>query len=315
MANSNSHPDLADLTAESKKLIHNSLAPSTHRTYQTALKKFQSFFKAHFNQSIVTWPIPSSVLLNFIAYLSIQQHAPSTVQLYISAIAFYHKLQGFKDPTNNFLITKALQGLKRTRGREEDSRRPISFHIMLQIIDSLPAICSSTYEVKLFTCAFSLAYFALLRVGECTFTGNHTNSHFIRFQGIEVQSQRNQVKVTIPHSKTQQTGRQATLIIQGQPHSTLCPVRIISEFLKVRPHTPATHIFLVHSDTAPLTRFQFNAVLQKSLKNSGITGYFGTHSFRIGRASDMALQGVPYDNIQKAGRWRSPVFLKYIRIA
>lgn len=315
MANSNSQPDLADLTAESQKLIHNSLAPSTHKSYQTALNKFQSFLKVHYNQSIVTWPIPATVLLNFIADLSIHQHAPSTVQLYISAIAFYHKLQGFNDPTNNFLITKALHGLKRSRGRVEDLRRPITFNIMVKIMASLPAICSSPYEVKLFTCAFSLAYFALLRVGECTFTGDNTNAHFIRFQGIQIQPHMNQVQVTIPHSKTQQTGRQATLIIQGQPHSPLCPVRTITEFLKVRPHTPATHIFLVHSDTAPLTRFQFNAVLQKALKNSDTAGYFGTHSFRIGRASDMALQGVPHEDIQKAGRWISPVFLKYIRIA
>lgn len=306
LANPSSQPDLADLMEESKKLILNSVAISTRKTYQTALKKFQNFVRLRYNHSVVIRPITTHVLLNFIAYLSIQQHAASTVQLYISAIAFFHKLKGLQDPTNNFLISKALQDLKRTRSTTQDSRCPITFHILLKITASLPTICSP-YEVKLFSCAFSLAYFALLRVGECTVTSYTTTSHHIQFQGIEVRSRTNQVRITILHSKTQQTFGQ-TLIIQGQPHSPLGLVRSIMEFLKVRPTTPPSQIFLVHNDTAPLTRFQFNAVLQKSLKHSGTSGYFGTHSFRIGRATDMALQGVPYNDIQKAGRWRSPVF-------
>lgn len=87
------------------------------------------------------------------------------VQLYISAIAFYHKLKGFKDPRKNFLINKALHGLKRTRGLVKDSRCPITLSVLEKIVSVLPSICSSLYEVKLFTCAFNLAYYALLRVG------------------------------------------------------------------------------------------------------------------------------------------------------
>lgn len=102
----------------------------------------------------MTWPITTPVLLNFIAYLSTHQHAVSTIQLYISAISFFHTLKGLQDTTNNILIIKALQGLKRTKSTTENLRCPIAFKIMLKTMASLPTICSP-YEVQLFTCAFS----------------------------------------------------------------------------------------------------------------------------------------------------------------
>lgn len=111
--------------------------------------------------------------------------------------------------------------------------------------------------------------FALLRVGKCIVTSYNITctSRYILFQGLEVKSSTNQVKITIPLSKTQQTVWQ-TLIIQGQPHSPLCPVRSIIFFiecLKFRPTSPPSHIFLVHNDNVPITKFHFNAVLQQAL--------------------------------------------------
>lgn len=140
-----------------------------------------------------------------------------------------------------FFVSKALNGLKRTRGMVKDLRCPITFSLLQNILASLSEICSSPYQAKVFSCAFVLAYFALLRVGECTVTGYYTNAHFIRLQGIQVIPHTNQVSVTIAHSKTQQTGAHTTLIIQGQPFHALCPVRSIINFLNLRPSTPVTH--------------------------------------------------------------------------
>ena len=40
---------------------------------------------------------------------------------------------------------------------------------------------------------------------------------------------------------------------------------------------------------------------------------YNTHSFRVGKASDMAVAGVPEAVIRKAGRWSSDAFKRYIR--
>jgi len=40
---------------------------------------------------------------------------------------------------------------------------------------------------------------------------------------------------------------------------------------------------------------------------------FNTHSFRIGRATDMALEGCSDQQIKLAGRWKSYAFKDYIK--
>lgn len=116
------------------------------------------------------------------------------------------------------------------------------------------------------------------------------------------------------------TFKNSLISLANSQHSVSTTFPFISglihyEVLKSQTKHPTFARFFVHNDTAPLTRFKFNLVLQKATKHSGKSDYVGTHSFRIGRATDMALQGVPYNDIQKAGRWRSPDFSNYIRIA
>uniref|UniRef100_A0A8W8NH20 Tyr recombinase domain-containing protein n=1 Tax=Magallana gigas TaxID=29159 RepID=A0A8W8NH20_MAGGI len=44
-------------------------------------------------------------------------------------------------------------------------------------------------------------------------------------------------------------------------------------------------------DDKAITRYQFNCMLQKTLQFNGIQGHCRPHSFRIGRATDLAKQG------------------------
>ena len=40
---------------------------------------------------------------------------------------------------------------------------------------------------------------------------------------------------------------------------------------------------------------------------------YNTHSFRIGRATDLKKTGTPVDDIKMLGRWRSNAVFKYIK--
>jgi len=71
----------------------------------------------------------------------------------------------------------------------------------------------------------------------------------------------------------------------------MCPVRAIQNHLTVRPLTEGP--FFCHVDGSPVTPYQFSAVLNKSLRLTKFDlGHFKTHSFRFGRASDLAAQGI-----------------------
>ena len=69
------------------------------------------------------------------------------------------------------------------------------------------------------------------------------------------------------------------------------------------------HQFFCHANLMPLTRYQFSAVLSKACKLAGFqVTIIKTHSFRIGRASDLALQGISDDLIT------SNSYARYIRL-
>ena len=60
---------------------------------------------------------------------------------------------------------------------------------------------------------------------------------------------------------------------------------------------------------------QFSAVLAKCISSSPFSGsHILSHSFRIGRASELASKGLPDEAIMKLGRWRSSAYRTYIRI-
>lgn len=123
------------------------------------------------------------------------------------------------------------------------------------------------------------------------------------------------LKITIPHhSKTDQIDSNTTLIIHTQPQSSICSVKATVAYLSCRLYTTQNYKLFIHLNSKPLSRYQFNAVLQKATSNGTIPGHFRTHSFRTGRATDLALQGTPHADIQRFGRWKSTAFLNYIRI-
>lgn len=79
----------------------------------------------------------------------------------------------------------------------------------------------------------------------------------------------------------------------------------------MRPNTAGP--LFCHFDCSPLTRFQFNAVLQKALKFAGLSGeHIRAHSFRIVAASTAVSGGIPIDQVRCMGRWRSNAVATYI---
>ncbi|VDI00683.1 Hypothetical predicted protein [Mytilus galloprovincialis] len=69
-----------------------------------------------------------------------------------------------------------------------------------------------------------------------------------------------------------------------------------------------------HFDGKPLTKYQFSAILKKSLHALGIdNARWSSHSFRIGMATACAIEGLSDEKIKSLGRWKSGAYLRYIR--
>ena len=213
-----------------------------------------------------------------------------------------------EDTTKHFIVNKLLEGFRRSKP-SQDQRLPITLDILDRIISILPIICKTAYESCLFSSASTLAFHAFLRVGEFTTAAKYTQNSIINLADIHLFP--SHINLHIRASKTDQHGRGTTIVLNATKKPS-CPVKWISEFLEIRPAIPGP--LFCHVNGSPLTRYQFVTILDKSIKALGLNQQrFKSHSFRIGAASSAALLGIPDDQIQRAGRWKTATFKNYIR--
>ena len=93
-------------------------------------------------------------------------------------------------------------------------------------------------------------------------------------------------------------GRPVRIRIPDSADNNLSCVQLMREYVQVRPKHGG--FFFCHANGNPLTRSQFSVVLCKVLKQCGfLSGSYKSHSSRIGRASELAVQGVSGENIKK----------------
>ena len=300
---------MADLEHEARRLISNSLSSNTWSTYETALNALHNFRTAYkLNQ---VWPVPIDQLSLFIAHMSLKQFSVNTARTYISALSSVHKFKGIQDCTNHFIIQKMLSGMSKTNS-PRDTRQPITFNLLHIIIANLPNVCLSTYETCLFSAVFQVAFFGFFRVGELVETKSGRPG--IMKSDVTLLKDPGRVNFNLRHSKGDRSRHGVLVTLTALPNHRLCPVRAMEHYFTIRPVEP--HAAFVHFDHTNLTRYQFQAVLKKTLVYSGLpSDNFKSHSFRIGAATSAALNGVDAEIIQKLGRWGSNCYLSYIRFS
>ena len=268
------------------------MSSNTWQTYSTAIGKFNQF-RYLYGLPLDGLP-PVDQVVQFIAYMSACNCAPSTIRTYISGLSFWYKVQGCEDVTKAFIVTKLLEGAKRGGGTL-DNRVPITLNILTKLVQALDKICVSSYEISLFRAAFCLAFFGFLRVGEFTSKSlTSCDSRPLQFNDVDIIGVDGcrQVKMTIRQSKTDQLGKSVTLLL-SETASPVCPLNALSNFLRVRnPNTPQDSQLLIYFNGNPLTRYQFSAILTKCFRFSNVlNGRFRSHSFRIGAATEAAMRG------------------------
>ena len=298
------------LDAEANRLLESSLAKSTHVTYSRGVSNFMKFRSIQGLPDL--WPAPQQHVIGFIAQMSLEGKAAATINTYISAIAYIHKINGWWDPAGNFIIRKLREGCKR-QNNHVDSRRPVTILVLQRLLLSLPAICSSSYESYLFRSAFSLAFFGFMRVGEFTVTSIKGDwAHILLPSDVSFSEDQSMLSLSIRSSKTDQRGKGVVLQLERQQNVAICPVKALIEFLGVRPSCQGP--LFVHFGGDPLTRFQFSQMLKKGIQVIGLPPEnFSPHSFRIGAATSAALCGITTEQIMAMGRWRSAAVNSYIR--
>lgn len=282
---------------------------NTSNVYENAVKKFESFRNE--NSLEHKWPIPLPDLINFIAFMSKMAYAPSTAKSYISGLSFKMKISGLSDTTDNFLISKMLMGMQRLYKRA-DSRKPITIDLLIRIFYALCYTCSSVYETILFSSCFSLVFFVFLRVSEFA-ESRMSKRHMLQFSDLKIDETNDLINVSLASSKTDQLGLRTNLEIPKFEIEKICPIQTLKNYMKIRPKIEGP--LFCHLNHKSLTRYQISSMLKSTLRFLNINDQdYNTHSFRIGAATSFFMRGKTENEIKAMGRWKSDVYMKYVRI-
>ena len=98
--------------------------------------------------------------------------------------------------------------------------------------------------------------------------------------------------------------------------NNICPFTIIKEYIDLRPALLSKEEkFFIFRDYSTPSPGIVRQLLYKILRHIDLDPkYYGTHSFRMGRATDLMKNNVPVDTIKMVGRWKSNAVFKYINV-
>lgn len=282
--------------------MSNILSARTRQLYRQAWESLNRFLTS--NNMTASLPLSQDTVLAYIAFLDSNGFAASSIASHFSAFNFVHKIQGFANPGDSFVIKRVINKL--TSNKPPDARRPITRQLLLSIINGLPFTAKSAYEIALFRCMFITAFTAMLRISEVC-SGNRTN-HTLLYEHTLLTPE--MVSVTL--STFKHSSGPVTLVLKSD-NSELCPVRAMRAYLQQRGYKPGC--LFVFSDDSPVSRSKFVAFLKRCLNYCGEdTKSITSHSFRIGGATNAAQNGYSDDEIKKMGRWKSNALASYIRL-
>jgi hypothetical protein len=173
-------------------------------------------------------------------------------------------------------------------------RSPITYRYPLLKRIVLQTIWTNKYEYYLFSSAFLLAYFALLRVGEITVSNKNGPDRVLGIKDIEIKAS-GTVKLRIRMSKTDQLGFGTNIEITPSEESFILN-QLLFEYLRVTANFQGP--LFCHFGGKFLTAYQF----AQMLISVGIdTNTFKSHFLRIGCATYMYIKG-------KSDLNNSPIF-------
>ena len=231
-----------------------------------------------------------------------------TLKTYISAIKAVLIEDGYDWSQEKAALSSLIKSCKMKNDRLKN-HLPIwrsLLELMMFQLEKYFRKRNQLYLKFLYKTAFILAYYGLLRVGEITH-GNHT----IKAKDVHKSNDRNKLMLILYSSKTHsRANRPQKIRINRVRNPTrgfsrfFFPVTVALDYIDLRGGRLNEHEeFLIFSDRRPLKPDQLRKVMRTMIKALGLDpALYDTHSFRIGRATDLLKNKVTIDQIKKLGR-------------
>ena len=177
-------------------------------------------------------------------------------------------------------------------------------------------------DVRMYRAALLLAVFGLLRIGELTSPTQTTfdprkNAQLMDIQfiyGVEPGAMGMQFHIKAAKTDTYNEGQDVKIMSTGV--AGLCPVRAMQKWFRAfSPARARDDALFRDSKCRLLTRGMFVKVLRQVLSKAGFNPkLYSSHACRRGGCQTLAEAGMSEHAIKVHGRWKSDVYLVYLRL-
>lgn len=295
-------------------LTNRGLKKGTKKTYRTAYLDF-----IRFNLSLDRMPqLLDDQLAIYVAYRVEKGDYSSTVETYLSGIKSMLLLDGIEINTRTTRLRSLIKACKYENDRVIQ-RMPIKEALLVRLVRQVDLMFhKQPYLSILYRCMLVMGYFGMLRVGEMA-----TGDHPILARDVHLCYRRKRVQLILRTSKSHGLGDQPQYV-KFDTHDSqsylnnkhFCPFEIVDQFLQARgPKLSDSDPLFVFTDNSPVKPYQLSAVLKRGLNRLGIDSTeFGTHSLRIGHATQLDHRHISLDVIRRRGRWKSNIIYRYLRM-
>ena len=301
---------------------------STKLAYYNSWKKFNQFL-IRLDNIPQSWEVRTSLYCTYL--ICVKKLQSSTVKSYTSAIKSVLKTDGYTWDDGKVLLNTLTKSCK-LKYDTIKTRLPIQKGLLELILFNIrKKYESQPYLEAMYITAFLLFYHGLLRVGELT-----ESPHAIK--AINVHESRNQDKLLLVlytskthgiHNHPQQIkilGKR-TLEVKNEEKQTymhtakktavgkFCPVEWTKKYISIRNIIQdPNEQFLIFRDGSNVQSCHIRTLLRQILNLLDLDSQlYDTHSFRIGKATDLFKAKVDIERIKQMGRWKSNAVYKYLR--
>lgn len=304
---------MAALRTTARTLVLGSLGKNTRMQYARVLRAYALFCGQYFPGQLVL-PMQLPHVIAYLAHCFNNHLSAPTLRSHISALSFVQNMVGGPEFSKHFLVLKTIVGVSKLRP-SGDLRAPLSKDLLIQLLSKVHHIVGGGFRRSLFRAMFSLAFFALLRIGEIaveSLSPQPSNKNVLLISDVSLASDPSSVTISFRNFKHKVPGSANFLLQILGDDSEHCVVQLLASYLRVRGFS-AGPLFRT-ADGNPVTRSLFRSVLQKTLEFCGVEACLKPHSFRIGGATEAMRLGYSAEQVQAMGRWRSQAFRNYIRL-
>ena len=286
--------DIKSLELETLKNLKNSKSTNTLRAYQADFKDFSAFCAKNGLSSMPTEP---KILSLYLTHLSATSKF-STLKRRIASISVIHKMKGHYLDTKHPLIMENLHGIKRVKGSNQKSKKPILINELKEIIKSIDKINKSDER--------KARDKAIILIG---FAGGFRRSELVSIDFNDIEFVNEGVKIFIKRSKTDQSGEGMIKALPYFKNKEFCPVIFLKKWLEIS-KIKSGLIFNISDKSVAL-------LIKKYISLAGFdSNKYSGHSLRSGFATVSAESGADERSIMTmTGHKTTQMVRRYIQEA